>query len=239
MLAIFKREFKAFMQSAIGYVFMGIYLLVSGVYFSMYNVLSVSADIGSMLSNMEFVFMILVPILTMKLLSDERRSKTDQLLLTSPVSLWSIVLGKFFAACAVFLLTLVITFSYVVIIDIFGTPAYNEVIAGYFGFFLLGCALISVGVFTSAVTESQVTSAVLCFGMMLFLTFAGMMSSMMSTGLGAILGKVISIMDPYSRYTNFANGIISVSDVVYLLSFAGVFLFLTERVIEKRRWSEG
>lgn len=239
MLAIFKREFRAYMQSAIGYVFMGIFLLISGIFFSIYNILSISADIGAMLANLQFVFMLLVPILTMKLISDERRLKTDQLLLTSPVSLWSIVLGKFFAACAVFLLTLVITFSYVIILDIFGTPAYNEVVAGYFGFLLLGCALISVGVFTSAVTENQVTSAVLSFGILLFLNFAGSIASMFSNGVFSFLSYIISALDPFSRYTNFSNGIISVSDVVYLLSFAGVFLFLAQRAIEKRRWSEG
>ncbi len=239
MLAIFKREFKAYMQSAIGYVFMGVFLLISGIFFSLYNILSVSADIGAMLGNLEFIFMILVPILTMKLLSDERRSKTDQLLLTSPVSLWSIVLGKFFAACAVFLTTLVATLSYVIIIDVFGTPAYNEVIAGYIGFFLLGCALISVGVFTSAVTENQVTSAVLCFGVMLFLNFAGTITNMLNSGMFSFLSYIVGALDPFSRYTNFANGIISLSDVVYLLSFTGVFLFLSQRAIEKRRWSEG
>ena len=128
MLAIFKREFKAYMQSAIGYVLMGVFLLISGLFFLFYKLMSMSADIGGMLSNLQFVLMLLVPILTMKLISEERRSKTDQMLLTSPVSLWAVVLGKFFAACSVFALSLIFSLGFVIILDVFGSPAYIEVI---------------------------------------------------------------------------------------------------------------
>lgn len=239
MFAIFKREVKAFFQSAIGYVFMGIFLLIAGIFFALYNVFSASANVGTLLYNLQFLFMIVVPILTMKLFSDERRTKTDQLLLTSPVSLWSIVLGKLFAACMVFLATLAVTCIYVIIIDVFGTPAYGEVITGYFGFFLLGCALISVGMFMSSLTESQVTAAILGFGAMIALNFAGTLAAYANVEFLPFLDDIISAFDIYSRFYNFSYGVISLADVVYMLSFTGVFTFLTVRTIEKRRWSEG
>ena len=192
-----------------------------------------------MLSNLQFVLMLLVPILTMKLISEERRSKTDQMLLTSPVSLWAVVLGKFFAACSVFALTLILSLGYVIILDVFGSPAYNEVIAGYIGLFLLGCALIAVGVFTSAITENQVTSAVLGFGAMLFLNFTGYLAMLADIEFLPFLSPIISALDIFSRFAFFTNGVVSVADIVYMISFAGVFLFLAQRAIEKRRWSEG
>ena len=238
MFAIFKREVKAYMQSAIGFVFMGIFLLISGIFFALSNVFNISASMGTLFGNLQFLFMIVVPILTMKLFSDERRSKTDQLLLTSPVSIWSVVLGKMFAACAIFLTTLLITGIYVIIIDIFGAPAYGEVFTGYFGFFLLGCGLIAVGAFMSALTESQVTAAILGFGAMLALYFAGTLTAYAKVDFLPFLDDVIGSFDIYARFYNFAYGIISLSDIFYMLSFFGVFAFLTVRVIERRRWSE-
>ena len=113
MLAVLKRELDSYYYSAIGYVFMGCFLLIAGIFFTFGNIMSASSSVGTLFSNITFIFILIVPILTMKLMSDERKSKTDQLLLTSPLSLWSIVLGKFFAACTVFLLTLVCTGVYV------------------------------------------------------------------------------------------------------------------------------
>ena len=104
MLAVLKRELDSYYYSAIGYVFMGCFLLIAGIFFTFGNIMSASSSVGTLFSNITFIFILIVPILTMKLMSDERKSKTDQLLLTSPLSLWSIVLGKFFAMAAVFAL---------------------------------------------------------------------------------------------------------------------------------------
>jgi len=239
MLAIWKREFQNYFLTPIGYVFMAVFLLAGGLFFLLYNVIAATNSLSTMFGNLSYLFMMIVPVLTMKLLAEEKRSKTDQLLLTSPLSLWSIVLGKMLAACAVFLLSLLITGSYVVIVDIFGAPAYSEVISGYLGFFLLGCGLIAVGTFISALTESQVTSAILSFGAMLFLSFAGSLSILVKVEAFPYFSNLVSMIDIFSRFNNFTYGIISLADVVYMLSFTGVFAFLTVRVIEKRRWSEG
>ena len=145
MLAVFKRELQSYFYSAIGYVFMGCFLVIAGIFFAFGNVLSASSSVGTLFSNVSFIFILIVPILTMRLMSDERRSKSDQLLLTSPLSLWSIVCGKFLAACAVFFLTLVCTGLYVIILSTYGNVSAIEVFVNYLGFFLMGCCLIAVG----------------------------------------------------------------------------------------------
>ena len=141
MLAVFKRELQSYFYSAIGYVFMGCFLVIAGIFFAFGNVLSASSSVGTLFSNVSFIFILIVPILTMRLMSDERRSKSDQLLLTSPLSLWSIVCGKFLAACAVFFLTLVCTGLYVIILSAYGNVSAIEVFVNYLGFFLMGYLL--------------------------------------------------------------------------------------------------
>jgi ABC-2 type transport system permease protein len=159
MLAIYKRELQGYFYSPIAYIFIGIFMAIAGIVFSISNVLSGSADFNNMLGNLTFLFMLVVPILTMRLLSEERKNKTDQLLLTSPASITAIVLGKYFAALSVFIITLVITIMYPVILFIYGNPSVTEIIGGYLGFLFLGSALIAIGVFISALSENQIISA--------------------------------------------------------------------------------
>ncbi|MBE5762141.1 MAG: hypothetical protein E7334_09105 [Clostridiales bacterium] len=237
MFAVFKREFKSFFQGVVGYVVMAVFLIIAGAGFFLYNVYSGSASIATMLGQLQLWAMLVIPLLTMKLFSDERRLKTDQLLLTSPVSLWGITIGKFLATCAFFFIMMAITFVYVAIIDIFGTPAYNEVFTGYLGFFLLACALISMGVFASTITENQIVAAIVTLLMILFVNLAGSLAAMVSDM--PILYYLFKMVDVYGRFYNFSYSIISLSDVIYMLSYTGVFLYLTVYNIEKRRWSEG
>ena len=181
MLAIYRRELQSYFFSPLGYVFMGSFLFVSGIFFAFGNIMSVSSSFGTMLSNVSFIFMLVVPILTMRLMSDERRTKTDQLLLTSPVSLWSIVVGKFFAACTVFLLTLVLTGVYVIILSAYGSISFGEVFVNYLGFFMTGCCMIAVGLFISTQTESQVTAAIATFGAILLIYLMDSIVSVISS----------------------------------------------------------
>lgn len=163
MLAVLRRELSAYFTSPVGFVFPGLFLLISGIMFSvMYLLNPGSARYVGLLSSLTLAFFFLVPILTMRLLSEEARQKTDQLLLTSPVSVAAIVLGKYFAALAVFLLTLVATLAYPLIMSFFalGGLAWAEILGGYVGFFLLGASFISVGLFFSSLTDSQVVAAV-------------------------------------------------------------------------------
>jgi len=240
MLAVFKRELQSYFYSAIGYVFMGCFLIIAGIFFTFGNIMSASSSVGTLFSNITFIFILIVPILTMKLMSDEKKSKTDQLLITSPLSLWSIVGGKFMAACAVFLITLGCTGIYIIILSSYGNVSALEVFANYLGFFLMGCCLIAVGLFMSTLSENQVASAISTFGVILFLYLLdSIIASMSSVTMLGWLCTALEWVSLFARFNDFANGIMSLTGVIYMISFAGIFLLLTVHTIEKRRWSEG
>ena len=163
MTAIFKRELKSYLTSMVGYLFIFFVLVLTGIYFSAYQLSAGYSKFESTLSALTFVFLIGVPILSMRVLAEERKQKTDQLLLTAPISVWDIVFGKYLALVAVFAIPVVIMCFYPLIMSKFGTISYASAYTGILGFFLLGCANLAIGVFMSALTESQVIAAVLTF----------------------------------------------------------------------------
>ncbi len=167
MFAILKRELRTYFLTPVGYIFMGFFLLISGFFFASENLFQANPNYSSMLGTITFVFMILIPILTMRLLAEESKQKTDQLLLTSPLSVTEIILGKYFAAIAVLLLTLAITFIYPIILSSFGIIAMAEIVSGYIGFILLGSSFIAIGIFISSLTDNQVVAAVVTFSSLL------------------------------------------------------------------------
>ena len=241
MLAIWKREVQNYFLTPIGYVFMGVFLLCGGVFFFLSNIASSSSSLETLFGNMIDLFMLVMPILTMRLLSEEKRTKSDQLLLTSPLSITQIVVGKFLAAATVLFATMVVMLIYVVIICCYSTPYPGMIVSNYLGFFLVGCCYVSIGVLMSALTENQVSAAVLTFGANLLLQILESLSSSLTIPtLGFInLNTVLSWMSLYKRYYDFTAGILSFANVLYYVSFCFVILFLAVRVIDKRRWSEG
>lgn len=180
--------------------------------------------------------MMLVPVLTMRLLSEERKTKTDQLLLTSPVPLLSIVLGKYMAAVFVFLITLLITSIYPIILFIYGSPALGEILGGYLGFFLMGCTFIAIGLFVSSLTENQLTAYIATFAVLLLLWLMDWITPNLNN---MIIVQILEWLSILKRFNDFGMGILSLSPIVYYVSFSAVFVFLTMRVMEKRRWSKG
>lgn len=163
MLAIYKRELKSYLTSMVGYLFMFFVLLIAGIYFSAYQLTAAYPKFEYTLNAMTFVFLIAVPILTMRVLAEERKQKTDQLLLTSPVSVSGIVMGKYLALVTIYAIPIAVLATYPLIMSKFGTVAFGSAYTALLGFFLLGSANIAIGVFFSAITESQVIAAVLTF----------------------------------------------------------------------------
>ena len=163
MLAIYKRELKSYLTSMVGYLFMFFVLLIAGIYFSAYQLSAAYPKFEYTLNAMTFVFLIAVPILTMRVLAEERKQKTDQLLLTSPVSVSGIVMGKYLALVTIYAIPVAILATYPLIMSKFGTVECGSAYTALLGFFLLGSANIAIGVFFSAITESQVIAAVLTF----------------------------------------------------------------------------
>ena len=163
MLAIYKRELKSYLTSMVGYLFMFFVLLIAGIYFSAYQLTAAYPKFEYTLNAMTFVFLIAVPILTMRVLAEERKQKTDQLLLTSPVSVFGIVMGKYLALVTIYAIPVAVLATYPLLMSKFGTVAFGSAYTALLGFFLLGCSNIAIGVFFSAITESQVIAAVLTF----------------------------------------------------------------------------
>jgi ABC-2 type transport system permease protein len=288
MLAVFRRELKAYFSSPIGFVFVGMFLLIAGIFFSLANLLSGNPTYTGVLNNLTFIFLFLVPILTMRLISEETRQKTDQLLITSPLGITGIVLGKYLAAVAVFLITLLITVLYPVMMSFFalGGLAWWEILGGYIGFFLMGSAFISIGLFVSSWTDSQIIAAAATFGLLLliwildylsqalpsdavtgtvflgvigaglvllvYLSTRNVLASVVTFVVAAavvaalffssrsflegIIAKILNWFSLVKRYNDFTLGVLGLSPVIYYISFSGAFVFLTIRMIEKRRW---
>ena len=163
MTAIYKRELKSYLTSMIGSVFIFFILVLTGIYFSAYQLSAAYPKFEYTLSALTFVFLIAVPILTMRVLAEERKQKTDQLLLTSPVSVGGIVLGKYLALVTVYAIPMGVICLYPIVMSKFGTVSFASAYTAILGFFLLGCANIAIGVFFSSITESQVIAAVLTF----------------------------------------------------------------------------
>lgn len=235
MTAIYMRELKSYFLTPIGYIFCGVFLVVSGLAFAECTLLEQSvSSMGQYFVWMMVIFAVLLPLLTMKLFSEDRKSRTDQILLTSPVSVFGIVMGKYLAALTVFAVTLAVNSFNFVLLHIYGTPNTVSILMNVIGVFLLGAAFIAIGVFLSSLTENQLIAAVSAIGvnaaMLLISLVAGKIET---TGLRTVL-KWFSVID---RFTPFTNQMLDVSAIIYYLSLAAIFLFLTDRVIEKRRWA--
>ena len=177
MFAIYKRELKAFFQSMTGWLFVAAIILFTGLYFFAINLLSGYSSVANMVASSAFIYVLTIPILTMRILSEERRQKIDQLTLTSPVSVGKIVLGKYLAMATVLLIPILVVSAYPLILSSFGTIAYGENYTAILGYFLYGLAAIAMGLFISSITESQVIAAIISFAAM-FATY--MMSGIVS-----------------------------------------------------------
>ena len=234
MTAIFKKEFKNYFLSPIGYIFVGVFMALASMFFTSGVLYTQMADISLMFSDINVVYLFLASLLTMRLLAEERGKKTDQLLMSSPVSITEIVLGKYLAAMAVFGVTMLLTLIFPAIMYIHGNPALSEIIGSYIGFILLWGAFISVGVFISSLTESQMIAGVLTFASLLLIYFIGWFQQSVQN---PIAQKIIGLFSLLARYSEFQSGVLNIENIVYYLSFIFVFLFLTVSVIDKRRFS--
>lgn len=239
MLAIYRREIGAFFTSGVAYVFLAVFWLVSGIFFYNGVITSGFADTSSLFSSMFYVVMFLIPVLTMKLLSEEKKNKTDQGLLTAPISLWDIVLGKYFAALTLFVIAESIIFVYAFVINYLGDVVWPTLIGNYFATLFLGAAFIAVGLFISSLTENQMASAVVSLVVIFVIYLSEMLVSNFENGniFKKVIFRIVSSIAFYSRYIEFTKGVFSLPGVVFFISTAFLFNFFTVKVLEKRRWS--
>lgn len=251
---IFKKELVSFFSSFVAYAVIAIFLVITGYLFynllANFSVLSFQAQADPMIGrqynllninetvvrplfgNISMIMLLMTPLLTMKLLAEEKKSGTMELLLTYPVSDAEVVFGKYLACLVVLLALLLSTVTYPVLLYIWGEPEIMPIVTGYFGLFLLGAAFIALGVFTSSVTENQIVAASLAIGILFFFWLMSYSVVFVSPG----LGQVISYIALSEHLESLAKGVVDTEDIVYYLGFILVFQFLTLRAVEANRW---
>ena len=231
MKAIFKKEIRSYFKSPLGYVFIGMFALVSALFFFMYNILYGIGDINYVFSNITLLLVLIIPVLTMRTFTEEKSKKTDRLLFTSPTSTVEIVAGKFLACLSVFALALALTLIYPIILSFYAQISFTEVVCTYLGFLLMGGAFISIGIFVSSLTDNAVVSACLSFGALFVIYIMDWLEYSLSNPVFSFIARLLSLT---ARYSEFAMGIINISHFVYFLSVIFVFGTLTVLKIEKR-----
>ncbi len=234
MLAVFKREFRSYFTSVTGYLFMAVMLFFVGLYFTGYNLNgSYVSSFSYPLYSVNLIIMFAVPILTMRSLAEDRKSRTDQLLLTSPVSVSRIVLGKYLAMVAVYALVCLICALGPLVLSQYGEVNRKTDYSMLLAFFLSGCAYLAIGLYMSSLTESPVLACVGTFGVLLILYMISDIGGILPIDALASLLSQFSIRD---RLQGFVYDLLDIPSLFYFLSLAGFFVFLSIQSVNKRRW---
>ncbi len=248
---IFKKEIGTYFFSPIAYVVITIFLVLSGYFFystvAYYSLISLQALqnpymvsglnlteglISPFFANIGIIAMLIIPMLTMRLFSEEKKSGTIELLFTYPLRDLDILIGKFLAASLVYLIPIIITMVYLAFIRTITELPVGPLLAGYLGLFLLGEAFLALGIFISSTTENQIVAAIITFGVLLLLWVIGWAANFT----GPLFGKILNELSLVKHFENFSKGVIDMKDVVFYLIFTFYCLFLTCRVLESKRW---
>ena len=248
MFAIYKKEMRSYFTNPIGYIFVGTFLTFAAILCSYTTLLQKSYDTSLYFTLMIYAFAVLIPLLTMRLFSEERKMRTEQLLLTAPVTITGMVLGKFFAALSLFLGCMGV--SLVNLIPLYTIaaaergsldhdttyigPVTSEIVGCVIGIIFIGAVFIAIGTFISSLCENQLASAVITIAVIIAFIGIGLVSSFINE---YTVRLVLSWISVTSRFNNFSNGVFDIGALIYFLSLTFIFVFLTVRVYEKRRWS--
>jgi len=233
IFAIAKKELQTYFFSPVAYLVFASFLLVVGYLFWVVLVSSKLASLEPLLYNAAFVLLLVSPVLTMRLISEERRAGTMELLLTSPISPSEIVIGKFLACFILYLILIILTFQYPLIMSFYADKLdMGPIMSGYIGLILLGAAFISLGLFASSLCENQMIAAMLSFGGMLCFWIFGWAKYALDNAFGEILGK----LSLFERYSEFIKGVVDSGNVLFFVVFIVLWLFMATRVVESDRW---
>jgi len=249
--AITKKEIKSYFTSPIAYVVITVFLVLVGFFFysliwwfnsqsmqmsrnpAYFQQLNINQMVYSPLfQNISIILLLMLPLLTMRLFSEEKKIGTDELLYTSPISVNQIILGKYLASLIVLFIMLLLTGIPSIFTFAYGNPELAPLLSGYLGLFMMGAAFIAVGIFFSSLTENQIVSAILTFGALLLFWIL----NWASYAAGGIWKDVLNYLSFFQHFDDLTRGILDTTDVVYYLSFAFFGLFLTHSVIQSRRW---
>ncbi len=249
VLTIAQKELKSYFASPIAYIVIGFFALVFGwfYYVSVSFFLQASLQMGMpgagqvnintmairpLLQNVAVVALFMLPLITMRTYAEEKRSGTIELLLTSPLTDTQIVLGKFLGAVALYALMLLVTWVHVGILFIYGNPEWKPIVTGYLGLLLMGSSFLSIGLLISSLTKNQIVAGMVTFAVLLLLWTLNWMSE----SAGPTMQKVLSALSITERFDDFSKGVVSVSHLVYYVSFISFGLFLTAKSVDSERW---
>lgn len=235
MFAVYKREMRSYFTTSAGYVFCAVFLAASGLLFGLLTMeITKTTDVSMYYQALMFAYIIILPLLTMKSFAEERRTRTEQLLMTSPVGLFSIVAAKFLAAFTLFFCTLAVTALYFIPLSLYGEFNWGRAFGCMIAVIFVGMCFIAIGIFISSLTANQFTAGLGTIGVLLALMGISLSNSLIDF---YPVRKVLAFISIYARYAAFTNGIFDFSAAFYYLSICAIFLFLAYRVYEKRRWS--
>ncbi len=234
MKAIMKRDLRSFFTGPIGYIFCSSFFLAMALIFYIYHLSANNGELAGLFQKMILSLIILMPLLTMRLISEEKKMKTEQILLTSPVSLYDIVVGKFIATFLVFMVALVLTIIFPIITAFYCKLSFMYVLGNYVAAILAASTFIAIGIFVSSLTENQLIAAILSIIALGFMYLLDTITSLIDS---PFVVKVLNFVSVFSRFSGLQSGVFPLSDIIYYISLTCLFLFFTVRVYEKRRWA--
>ena len=233
---IFKREMRSYFVSPIAYIIGGLFLVLAGLFFVLPFFFGTrDASLRNWMGSIVVFLLFMAPMFTMRLLAEEKSSGTIELLLTSPLRDWELVVGKFLAAVGLWMAILVVTLAYPIILKIFGSPDFIPIVTGYLALILLGGAMLAVGVLSSALSPNQIVAVVTTFVLVLILYVAQFLSNVF--GDATALGGIFQDLSLQSHMDDLMKGVVDSKDIIYYLSVIVGCLFISTRLIEARRWS--
>ncbi|MBU0495663.1 MAG: ABC transporter permease [Chloroflexi bacterium] len=251
LLNVAARELRSYFSSPVAYMTMVGFMVITAIFFATYAVIfldpqallyNIPATLSPVLNNLAIVLLLVAPAITMRLLAEEQRSGTIELLMTAPLRDWQVVVGKYLAALILYLIMLALTLYYPLILILFGSPDMGVMVTSYVGAILMGAAFLAVGVLASSMTRNQIIAAVLSLGMLLFLWLVDVFSPLLPTDIALPVGGVLNPAEALQNlsiiyhYFDFTKGIMDTRHILYYLSVVAICLFLATRILEVRRW---
>ncbi len=240
VIALMKREIKAYFSSPLAYAIIFIFLVLSSMGFIRFLDHHVTSRSTSMTSSIivplallqGFILLVILPLVSMRLLTEERKSGTSELLLTSPVSTLQIVLGKYFGSLSILAVMLCLTFPLPLVLFIKGDPEWGPIVLSYLGVFLVGSAYLAIGLFTSSLTENQIIASLICLTILILLLLEDSLRKMTTS----FMAETLTNLSIIQSLSDFATGVFDTKNIIFLLSLISFFLFLTQRVIDSNKW---
>ena len=235
MFAIYRREMQSYFYTSAAYVFLGVFLALGSIFFGVTNLAARSSNLMALLAELSYLWMLLSPLLTMRLIAGERQHNTERMLLASPCSMSGIVIGKYLAACSVLLAGVFCSLMYPCVVSVYGKLYIEETAVGYLGLVLQGCAFIALDLFVSCFAKTQLTAVVLGIGVNLLVWMSDVLASAVTI---RQISQALNFISLYQRFAPFVRGQLSLSNGMFYLLFIAVMIFLSVRALDARRWSE-